>query len=215
MKAVSRLASTKHASTLSLVGVSYRGFWKSRGRPSQKGIELDAAAALDWAVNKYSSTPNLNIVLWGESIGAGVVTTAAAKYQKVQAMELANAQERSPVIKGLILETPFTSMSDLLLDFYPQRWLPYRYLSPFLRSHWDSKLALQSIAQAPENEKPKIFILQAGKDEVVPGKHGQELEGWCKIHNLDLDIKTMQNALHTQKSSAGREAIARFLIKFL
>lgn len=214
MKAVSRLASSGHPSILSLVGVSYRGYWKSRGRPSQRGIELDAAATLDWAAKKYSSTPNLNIVLWGESIGAGVVTTAAAKYQEVRAMESAPVNG-SPIIKALILETPFTNLSDLLRDFYPQRWLPYRYLTPFLISRWDSKLALQRIAQTQSNKKPKVFILQAGKDEVVPGKHGEELEEWCKIHSLDLEIKSIRGALHTDKSPAGREAIARYLVNFL
>lgn len=215
MKTVSRLASTDASiigkRKISFLGVSYRGFWHSRGRPSQKGIELDAAAALDWAVKKYSSTTRPRIVLWGESIGSGVALTAAATYRELRPMG------SDPKVLGLILETPFTNLSNLLRDFYPQKWLPYRYLTPFLRSHWDSKIALQRIAEAPGDEKPKLLILQASKDEVVPGKHGEELEGWGKKLNLDIERRIIQGALHTEIKAkpAGREEIARYLLRFL
>jgi uncharacterized protein len=31
-----------------IIALSYRGFWTSRGRATQQGIELDAQAALKW-----------------------------------------------------------------------------------------------------------------------------------------------------------------------
>ncbi|KAK2756152.1 hypothetical protein FQN54_005560 [Arachnomyces sp. PD_36] len=209
LKTVSRFASKDGPpAKISLTAVSYRGFWTSKGRPSQKGIELDAAAALDWAVKKYSSNPKFRIVIWGASVGSGVSTTAVAAYREIKAT--------NPIIKGLILETPFTNLSTLLQDFYPQRWLPYRYLTPFLRSHWDSKAALQRIAQSRADKRPSLLILQAGNDEVVPSTHGVELEAWCRTLNFDIEKKTIP-ALHTEimTKSAGREEIAKYLLKFL
>ena len=215
---MNRLASadqSRAGKKISLIAVSYRGFWTSRGRPSQRGIELDAAAALAWAINKYSPTANLSIVLWGQSIGAGVATTATAMYQEARTEKPGGTQ--NPIVRGLILETPFTHLGDLLLEFYPQRWLPYRYLSPFLRSHWDSKLALDRIARMQENEKPAVLILQAGKDEVVPAPHGEQLEKLCESLKLGVERSTIHGALHTEVTSkpAGRETIARYLLRFL
>src|SRR5437667_2012901 len=103
-----------------IVAVSYRGYWRSHGTPSQKGIEMDAIAALNWVRRRYYQDSNLGMILWGQSIGAGVAAAAGASYQSKE------------YIRSLILETPFTSIRDMLVALYPQRWLPYRYLWPFL-----------------------------------------------------------------------------------
>ncbi|KAA8575550.1 hypothetical protein EYC84_004691 [Monilinia fructicola] len=50
---------------------SYRGYWKSRGRPSEKGIMRDAEATMQWVKRDFESRPNPNgceIVLWGQKI---------------------------------------------------------------------------------------------------------------------------------------------------
>lgn len=74
-------------------------------------------------------------------------------------------------LEALILETPFVSVSRMLETVYPQRWLPYRYLSPFLWNHWDSTSSLRRLGEASrslhdlQNRKlPRVLILQAGKD---------------------------------------------------
>jgi fermentation-respiration switch protein FrsA (DUF1100 family) len=90
-----------------LVALSYRGYAGSSGRPSERGLLQDAAAAYAFAAARYGAD---RIVLWGFSLGSGVAVALAAE---------------QPVGK-LILEAPFTSIVDLaasLLRIFPVRWL--------------------------------------------------------------------------------------------
>lgn len=171
-----------------IIALAYRGYWTSSGRASQKGIEKDAEALLQHANDTCERPPTIagndghggvEIVLWGQSIGAGIASTAAASY--FQLPDDISPGTKAP-ITGLIMETPFTSIKNMLIGLYPQKWLPYRYLWPFLWNHWDSELALRSIAESEsENQKKatvdnkkekrkdlKVLILEATRDEVVP-----------------------------------------------
>ncbi|KAI9875857.1 MAG: hypothetical protein M1830_007898 [Pleopsidium flavum] len=193
------------------VALSYRGFWSSQGRPSQKGIEQDAAAALDWTIGTYGSKGEpVKIVLWGQSIGAGVATTAAARHSSSSGLRVPGLD-----ITGLILETPFTSVKEMLTTLYPQRWLPYRYLWPFLWNWWDSKEALHTLGQSRARGNLRVLILQAGKDELVPTTHGMELEDICKHNGIGVQRKDIAGALHTEvmARAQGRRAVVSFLEK--
>lgn len=197
------------------MAVSYRGYWTSSGRASQQGIEKDADAALSWLLQKYSHLlPRLRILIWGQSIGAGVATGLTAAYLNTPFPGQGQEGQRRPPIDALILETPFTKVKDILLSLYPQKWLPYRYLDPFLRSHWDSMQAVQAIAEAKDTQqKPKILILEAGSDEVVPPGNAEELERRCRTLNLGVERKVISGALHSDvvANRDGRYEIARFL----
>lgn len=188
-----------------LVALSYRGYWSSSGRPSQTGIELDSQAFLDWASKTYGD--DIELVLWGQSIGAGIATQAAASY-------LRNNSEESrtrPTISRLILETPFVSIRRMLAALYPENWVPYKYLWPFLRNWWDSEQALRQIAQY--KKQPRLLLLPAGKDEVVPAGEVEYLDRLCREVGLHVQRKDVLNALHNEASTkmAGRSAIVDFL----
>lgn len=183
-----------------ILALSYRGYWTSTGRPSEPGLILDAQAILAHAARTYPPSPTTRFVLWGQSLGAGVALDAASNAAATLSpptpppTHTTNLNpSASPPIHGIILETPFLSIRAMLLALYPQKWLPYRYLSPFLRNHWDSEAALRRLALAststpssstPEqlNSKPKILILQASRDELVPPNHAVAIERLC----LDL-----------------------------
>lgn len=207
--------------SITIVAVSYRGYWTSTGSPSQKGIEQDADAALSWVLERYFSRGSLHrrkLMIWGQSIGAGVATNLTANYlhdpHAFQAQSQPASQDESVVLSGLILETPFTNMCDLLFAFYPQKWHPYRYLSPFVRSHWDSLRSTQRIADAPANhKKPRIIMLEAGADEVVPAGNAEQLERHCKELGLDVERKVIRNALHSGVLAKrdGQVLVAQFL----
>jgi uncharacterized protein len=147
-----------------MVALSYRGlaiillgltesYWTSTGRPPQMGLEQDAIAVLEW-IRTRSPDRNVNVILYGHSIEAAVACFAAA-----------NNPHPTLKIKGVVLETPFTSVSDMLRTLYPHRWLPYYYLSPFLRSSWNIKQYLSQIST--QEERPRLMIVQAENDEIV------------------------------------------------
>lgn len=188
-----------------LVALSYRGYWTSSGRATQSGIELDAEAMLSWVQANYvQGKRNTQLVLWGQSIGAGVASTAAVKH-------VSSSSQDSLTLGGIILETPFTSIKSMLLALYPQKWLPYQYLYPFLWNHWDSEVALRNLARA--GKQPKMLLLSATRDEVVPPEEIQKLEGVCTELGMDYERKEVTGALHFEASirREGQEAIANFI----
>ncbi len=191
-----------------MVCLSYRGYWTSRGRPSEKGINIDAQAALAYVEGLYKEEyadggPEPVIIFWGQSIGSGIATNLAA-WEKFPA---------GTRLDGLVLETVFTSVKDMLGAVYPPKWVPYRYLWPFLRNHLDSRANLEKIAarKNPDGSGgPLITIVEAGKDELVPAEHGAELLQRGTDLGLDIEKKTVQGAFHNDVmfKGEGRRAVA-------
>lgn len=231
-----------------MVCLSYRGYWKSSGRPSERGIRKDAQAALDWILQLHrgrrrqsdgtaghiegsaaDSTP-CPVIVWGQSVGAGFATQlAAATVEAVTA-----PPEQAAEIRGLVLETPFLSMRAMLEAVYPQRWLPYRHLWPFLRNHLDNREALRRIAAAcrpnvgateprtittqPERPHaqpppPSVLILDAGNDELVPSWHADALQAECAALEIPVERRTVLGAYHSEAMlrSGGKDAVAAFV----
>ena len=96
-----------------LVALCYRGYGGSSGRPSERGLIDDAAAAYAFAAARYD-VPRL--VVWGELLGTAVAVALAATHE----------------VGGVILDAPFTSIADVgaaAYPFVPVRWLirdPFR-----------------------------------------------------------------------------------------
>ena len=190
-----------------LVCLSYRGYWTSHDRPSEPGINLDSQAALQWIAQLHESrSENADqekptVLLWGQSIGCGFATNLAAKGQFPPAIKL----------NGLILETPFTNVRAMLQALYPQKWLPYQYLWPFLRNHLDSWANLGMIAKRFPDTPPGIYIVEAGKDELVPANHGEELLQRCQRVGLPVERQKVRGALHNEAMVrvSGKQALAQ------
>lgn len=197
------------------VCLSYRGYWTSKGRASEKGIKRDAEAALKWVAQAHEKTYTESggavkpiVLLWGQSIGCGVATNLVA------------SSSASRILKadGLILETPFLSVRAMLEVLYPQKWLPYKHLWPFLRNHLDSWKNLGVIAEmskAGGGQPPQIFILEAGRDELVPQEHGERLLQRCVEVGLPVSRKAVRGAYHNESTirAEGQGAIAGFILQ--
>ncbi|EQB58378.1 hypothetical protein CGLO_01377 [Colletotrichum gloeosporioides Cg-14] len=203
------LQRSKRPARYTMVCLSYRGYWRSRGRPSEKGINLDAQAALRWVGQMHEDNVGhrqqpLELVIWGQSIGSGVATNLAAWEGFPPTLRL----------RSLILETPFTSVRDMLGELYPQKWVPYRHLWPFLRNHLDSLANIAGIAKnhrvSSGQDKPYVTIVEAGRDELVPADHGARLVRRCEEFGLPVEKKTVRGAFHNDAviRLEGRQAVA-------
>jgi uncharacterized protein len=189
-----------------VVGLSYRGYWTSRGRPSERGINIDAQAALAYVSRLHGEEyptadgPKPVLVLWGQSIGSGIATNLAAW----------DGFPAGTRLHALVLETVFTSVRDMLGAVYPPRWVPYRHLWPFLWNHLDSLANLERIAARTGGGAPCITIVEAGKDELVPAEHGERLVRRGVELGLPIEKKTVPGAFHNDVmfKREGRKAVA-------
>jgi pimeloyl-ACP methyl ester carboxylesterase len=223
-----------------IVALSYRGYWTSSGRATQSGIEMDAQAFLNWVSETYAA-PNtdLELVLWGHSLGAAVASTATATYLPRREDRSKSSSETSsgrplPPISRLILEAPTSSIKDMLIALYPQKWLPYRYMWPFSWNTWDIMAKMSEMAMwrdrgnslagsesfvsgamiPPPRSIPPIFLLAAEKDEVIPAYVPDQLEKQAKSLGMQIYRKDVLGAMHTEGPLKldGRKAMVQFII---
>ncbi len=124
---------------------SYRGYGGNPGRPSEKGLYADGEAQL--RALAAQGIASAEIVLWGESLGTGVVTWLATRHQ----------------MRGVILQAPYVSIADLAQEIY---W--------YLPARWLVSDRFDNLARAPHLRAP-LLVVQGEADEVVPLAHGQRV----------------------------------------
>jgi fermentation-respiration switch protein FrsA (DUF1100 family) len=126
----------------------YRGYGKSEGRPSEKGLYQDAEAAFKWLTGTMGVDPG-NIILYGHSLGSAV------------SVDLALAKGMSA--SGMVLENPFTSAADVARTIY--FGLPVGLVM---------SVKLDNIGRIGEVKMP-ILVIHGVSDTVIPFKMGKEL----------------------------------------
>ena len=119
-----------------IIAFHYRGYRPSTGSPSADALVADAPLVHDFAVGRVK--PERTVAV-GFSIGSGVASSLA----------------RSRKLDGLILVTPFDSLSAAAADLYPM--LPVRLL---FRHEMDSAAALRQ-ADVP------VAIIAAADDRLI------------------------------------------------
>ena len=125
--------------------VSWRGFSKNDGKPTEKGLYEDARSAVAWLKSKGINENN--VIIYGESLGTGVATEIA-QYKN---------------FAGIILESPFTSMIDAGKNKYP--YLPVKLL---LKDKYESNKKIKNI-------KSPILVMHGKVDDIVPFYMGEKI----------------------------------------
>ena len=124
----------------------YRGYGNSQGNVTEEGTYLDAQAAYDW-LTKEKKISAKNIIILGKSLGGSI------------GAHLANNVE----VKGLIVESGFTSYADMGQKFYP-----YLMVRPFARYGFNTFEYIKKV-NCP------ILIIHSRTDEIVPFEFGLRL----------------------------------------
>ena len=125
----------------------YRGYGRSTGRPDEEGTYRDARAAYSYLVERKGIAAE-RLVLFGESLGAAV------------AVQIAIAKPAA----ALVLESPFTSISDMARAAYP--FLPP--VGPLIRTRYET------IAKVPRLRIP-LLVLHGAGDTIVPIAQGRRV----------------------------------------
>jgi fermentation-respiration switch protein FrsA (DUF1100 family) len=129
-----------------VLAVDYRGYGRSEGRPSERGIYLDALAAFDY-LTKERGIPPEQIVVLGQSLGSAAATELARKRR----------------VAGVILEAGFPSARRVA-----QVAMLLPGISYIIRSKFDSAAKLKEI-------RVPVLVAHCTADPVLPYKLGEEL----------------------------------------
>lgn len=128
----------------------YRGYGKSKGVPTVRGICEDGVVAFDYLVRQRGIKPT-EIVLYGESLGTAVTCEIAA--------------ERTPA--GVILQSGFSSLKKIgqqtipITKIYPQMLFP--------------KPLLDSAERMAAKKDYPLLLIHGHKDQTVPFEHAEEI----------------------------------------
>ena len=124
----------------------YRGYGRSRGRPSEPGLYQDALAAHDYLTGRLDIDPR-RIVLFGRSLGASVAAEVATRRAAA----------------GLILESCFPSVAAVAEGSplgFPARWL--------FRARFDLVQRLRTI-------RLPVLVVHGDRDTTIPLALGQQV----------------------------------------
>ena len=131
---------------VSIFILDYRGYGLSEGRPSERGMYMDALAALRHLQERPGGRPE-SLILIGRSLGGAVAVHLAAN-------------ER---VDGVILESTFASAASMA-----RRTHPYLPVWPLLRNRFNS------IGKIRRCSMPLLFV-HSLDDETVPYAEGLKL----------------------------------------
>ncbi|MFP3983710.1 MAG: alpha/beta hydrolase [Desulfurivibrionaceae bacterium] len=135
-----------HELGLACLVVDYRGYGKSGGRPSEKGLYRDSRAAWNWLLDEKGLKEE-EILVWGHSLGGAVAAGLA--------------METSP--GALIVESAFTSLPEMGQKAYP--FLPVRLIS---------NMRFPTEKYISQVDCPVLVVHSPG-DETVPYEFGHRL----------------------------------------
>jgi pimeloyl-ACP methyl ester carboxylesterase len=171
-----------------LLAVSWRGYGGSEGEPSEAGFHEDVAAALAF-LRAEGVTPD-RIILYGESLGAGMAVMTAARL----------AEAGTPV-RALILDSPYESIAAIAAERY--WWAPVHFL---MRDPFRADRA------APKVRQP-VFAVHCREDWLTPYDGARRLMG---LLAGPTRLLTIDRRCHVPTlGGAGMEAMMAFLAEHL
>lgn len=128
----------------------YRGYGRSEGEPTIRGICEDGVVAFDYLV-KTRGLRHQDVVLYGESLGTAVSCEIGAERK----------------CGGIILQSGFSSLQKIGNDTMPFTKIYPRMLFP--------KPLLNSADRMAARNGYPLLVIHGNKDQVVPFAHAEEL----------------------------------------
>ncbi|KAI7869794.1 Alpha/Beta hydrolase protein [Spinellus fusiger] len=170
-----------------VVMLSYRGYGLSEGKPSEKGLLIDAETALDYILH-HPVLRHTRLVAYGQSLGGAV------------AINLVSKNEDKFV--ALVVENTFLSVPLLIPHIFPA----LRHLVYLCHQTWRSYKSIRYIRHIP------ILFLSSMKDELVPPQHMAKLFKISRTTGMKV-WRDFENGTHndTCMQKGYFEAIAEFI----
>lgn len=152
--------------------LSYRGHYKSAGRPSEAGVYSDAETAVEYLLQKGFAAEN--IILWGRSLGSAVALQTALKYD----------------VKAVILESPILNIKQAAISVFARYVKIFKFvlLRRFIKWLLESANYIQMFDNGKKISKVKspILIMHAKNDEKISYEQAVTLAEYNKSAKLFL-----------------------------
>ncbi len=172
---------TLHGLGVNILAVEYRSYGRSDGRPSEKGLYLDAFTAYQYLVDIRKIPPE-QIIIYGESLGGAVAIDLASRVKAA----------------GLITEGTFSNEVDMARTIFPG--MPAFILS----SKYDSLSKIKKVSV------PKLFI-HSTNDELVPFELGCKLYSAAGEPKRQAKLRGGHNNAYFVSKDDYARAISSFL----
>ena len=179
-----RALSAGQPNKIHVLTFDYRGFGRSRGTPSERGLCIDAIAVVDWAT-KVAGIPPSRILVFSQSLGTAVSLAVSEHFA---------LQSPPTVFAGAILVAPFVDVPTLVATYRIAGSIPiisplarfpllFNYLQTFIKDKWLSKDRIAGYIRANEaiGEKYRLTLIHAEDDYDVPSHH-TEVVFWHAVN---------------------------------
>ncbi len=156
----------------------YRGFGKSQGEPTPKGVIQDGLAAIKWSEDKMKERKISSLILFCQSLGGAICMRT-----------LALRPDLNP--DALVIDSSFSSYRSVARTVAQSSWLLW-VLQPVAWLMVDNSEAPASVM--PHLKAKNFLVVHGDADQVVAYHHGK------KIHKLLPEPKefwTIPNGKHT------------------
>ncbi len=177
---------------VNLICFDYRGYGDSTGRPSEAGLIVDTETVFNYIKNELKIS---NIFIYGRSLGGAV------------ALQFAAIHAGDPVIKGVVIENTFLSISEMVGQIFP--FLNFNFIkNKFIKSKWKNFEWIRAVS-AP------ILLLSGGLDEIVPPTQMKALFRICQSDGLNSEFHLFPTGTHNDTWIQGGEEYWRVQLKFM
>ena len=129
--------------------IDYRGYGRSEGRPSEKGLYMDAEAAFEHMTSDLGLDPEEDIVLFGRSLGVGIAVEMATRHR----------------VRSVVVESGFTSVREMSKS--SGMGVLSILLLPLIDARYDS-LSKMGSTLSP------VMVIHGDRDEIVPFKMAEK-----------------------------------------
>ena len=167
--------------------IDYRGYGRSEGKPTEKGLYMDAEAAFEHMTVELGLDPVEDIVLFGRSLGVGV------------AVEMATRRR----VRGVVVESGFTSVREMSKS--SGMGALSILLLPLIDARYDS-LSKIGWALSP------VMVIHGDRDDMVPFEMAEKLYAAAPEPKRFYPVP---GALHNDTYTVGGDAYFEALREFI
>lgn len=141
----------------------YRGYGASEGIPSEKGLYDDILGSWNYLINIKNVATN-NVIIFGHSLGSSVSSKLVCEL----------VRKKMDLPKALILEAPFSSLSDIASTIYPS-------LSNFVAYEFDNVKNIKNIGK-----KIPVCLFHSKSDEMIPYEQSLKIKKTCDCKMIEI-----------------------------